>query len=120
MAERNYLLLKAQLQSGKRRADGSVTIPCVTAEEIDTAKFAEIDYYRSQNGWFAFFPNEAEVDLTQIPKENANVEGGKTPSQRLRSVLYVLYTQTKTTKTFPQFYDENMEKFIDLIKTKLE
>jgi len=115
----SVLKLKAQILPGSRKADGSVTLKFVTAEEIDTAKFAEIDSYRQQNGWLLFKLND--FDDKDIPKDNADVEGSKTPSERLRSVLYVLHIQNGGKKAdFPTFYKEQMDRFIDLIKSKLE
>jgi hypothetical protein len=43
----------------------------------------------------------------------------KTPSQRLRSVLFVLYKEQERTCTFDSFYSEHMEKFILHVKAKL-
>lgn len=112
------LKLKVQFQPGTRRADGSVTLKQVTAQEIETKDFADIDAYRGQMGWLMFKPNEfSEAD---IPKDNADVEG-KTHSQRLRSVLYVLHQQNGgDPKDFRQFYEQQMERFIDKVKDQLQ
>lgn len=112
------LKLKVQFQPGTRRADGSVTLKQVTAQEIETKDFADIDAYRGQIGWLMFKPNDfSEAD---IPKENADVEG-KTPSKRLYNVLYVLHQQSGGgAKDFRQFYEQQMERFIDKVKEKLQ
>lgn len=45
----------------------------------------------------------------------------KTQSQRIRSVLYLLYKQNnETTKSFNDYYIEKTEKFIEYLKSKLE
>ena len=45
--------------------------------------------------------------------------GGKTPSQRLRNVLYILFTQTKPGCTFDEFYIRQYDVVIDTYKAQL-
>lgn len=44
----------------------------------------------------------------------------KTPSQRLRAVLYVLWERKGSNGEFEVFYVASMEKFINRIKQELE
>jgi hypothetical protein len=78
------------------------------------------------------------VDLTITPLDEANPEkekidremDTKTSSQRLRSVLFVLYKQEDEANklgngangkiTFDEFYRNHMEKYIDHVKGKLD
>jgi hypothetical protein len=67
------------------------------------------------------------VDLTIIPEEtpedtySVNRElNTKTPSQRLRSVLFVLFKQKQTATSFEQFYESEMEQFIQIVKEQLD
>ncbi len=102
------LLVKAQLSSSPSRLkDGSVTLKFTTMEEIENDDFALMDQYWKQNGWLAFKLND--MSETDLPKENAVVEGQKTPSQYLRSNLFALHLAKGGTKdTFPQFYEKMM------------
>lgn len=119
MKQRNHLLLKAQLKPGKRYADGSVGIVFVTAEEIGTDKFAEIDSYRQQNGWLAFFPNE--VDLSAIPTENAEEDGTLKLWERQQKALYKLFMlEGGTPQDFGPYYREQMGKFQTAISEQIE
>jgi hypothetical protein len=70
-------------------------------------------------GWFLF--SESEIKEKDIPKEAApEFKSDKTPSQRLRSTLYVYWKQnTNQVKTFDTFYKEWMEKKITEIKETL-
>ncbi len=43
----------------------------------------------------------------------------KTPSQRLRASLYVLWEQRGSKGDFEEFYEDQMEKFIKRIKQEL-
>jgi len=66
-----------------------------------------------------------ECETTFTPKgvrEEITIEGKtdtKTPSQRLRSVLFILWKQTKTDELFDTWYAKKMEGFIDWVKNKL-
>jgi len=47
--------------------------------------------------------------------------GGKSPSKRLRDVLYVAYKQNpEGYKDSETYYMAKMEKFVDHVKSKLE
>lgn len=119
MEQRNHLLLKAQLKPGKRYSDGSVGINFVTAEEIGIDKFAEIDSYRQQNGWLAFFPNE--FDISSIPTENAEDEGSMKLWERQQKAIYKLFMlEGGSPKDFGPYYREQMEKFMSVISEQIE
>lgn len=51
--------------------------------------------------------------------EEVKTDGLKTPSERLRSVIFVLWEQTTKDKNFETFYIEIMDKIIEMIKRKL-
>jgi hypothetical protein len=44
----------------------------------------------------------------------------KTPSQRLRACLHVWWQQLGKNGSFNHFYDDQMEKLITFVKTKLQ
>lgn len=104
------LLVKAQLTSSPSRLkDSCVKLSFTTMEEVDNDDFALMDQYWKQNGWLMFKLNE--VDISDIPKENATVEGQQTPSQYLRSNLFALHMAKGGTKeTFPQYYQKMMDQ----------
>ena len=86
--------------------DGSLKITLVT-RALDPNTMAEI-----------FYSLNSEVVQIDIPEETDD----KSPSQRLRAVLYVLWEQQwkERFSTFALFYAHYMEKIIDQIKEKLE
>lgn len=113
------LQLKAQMMPGTRRADGSVTLKLVTAEEIDTELFAHIDQYRQQTGWLLFRPNQFEE--ADIPDNDAEIEGKRTLAETMKRSLYKLFMlQGGHKDDFHTFYREQMTKFQNLIGDKIE
>lgn len=71
-------------------------------------------------GWLLFAPTD-EIDNTHIPEERANAGVGmKTPSQRLRAVLFRLWEQAGKPGQFEDYYRSKMEIVIDRFKENLE
>ena len=76
---------------------------------------------RHVEGWLAFAPNNEELE---IPKEQAILDDEKSPSERLKNVLYVWYKQEteegKFVGLFETFRKEKMEVIIEGVKKKLK
>lgn len=69
-------------------------------------------------GWLVFKPNDT-ISPDEIPETTAE-PGVRTPSQRLRATIMVLWQQ-KGAKGDPEaFYRTTMEQLIEYMKTKLE
>jgi hypothetical protein len=60
-----------------------------------------------------------DPELLDVPDIKQEFKGDKTPSQRLRAVLYVLWEQQKVSEDFEAYYRRQIEKIIDSIKSKL-
>jgi len=75
--------------------------------------------FHQRFGWILFRENQfAEVD---VPDTDAPNDEDKTPSQRLRSVLYILFQQKgKPGENFEAFYRLNLEKAIERVKRLLD
>lgn len=113
------IILPAQINPPTLRKDGSAKITLDT-RELNAEEIFTIMSLRHKEGWLCFAPNEDEIE---IPEGNAEVDE-KSPSQRLRSVLFVLYKQEtgkgKFVGFFNTFYIERMEKLIQLLKDKID
>lgn len=95
--------------------DRGLTLGFSTNELADQEKVA-IAAFHGNFGWLAF--RENAVDLSDLPTEDAE-DKSKTPSKRLRAVLFILAKQ-KGIKDFEPFYRESVEKIIEQIKAKLD
>ena len=114
------LVLPALINPPTIRKDGSIKIS-FDSRELSAEEYMMVMGFRNTEGWLAFQSNEDGVP--DLPDERAEVDE-KTPSERLRSVLYVWYKQEsgkgKYVGTFEAFKVEKMEKIIDGVKSKLE
>ena len=115
----NPVQFPAQLAKIETRVDGSIKLSIET-QELNGQDMAALFGYRNLMGYVTFTPN-AETKV-EVPEINADTDMGKSPGQRLRDVLYVLYEQSGKSKydTFTQFYTVSMEKIINQVKDKLE
>jgi hypothetical protein len=60
------------------------------------------------------------LDEKNAPKYKIDKElEQKTPSNRLRNALYVLWEQSGSKEEFDDFYKKQMERFIEVVKEKL-
>lgn len=97
--------------------DGGLSVRFHTQEVNNEQKIAVMNFM-AQFGWLLFSSQEHddELELDKIRKDT----GGKTPSQRLRGVLYIEYQQSgKQDLTFEQYYAKRMEQFIGYVKQNL-
>lgn len=124
-------VIQAELKNYSRRADESVSLKLDSLLQLTSKDIAEID---SRRGDVAFVVltdstvgNVVDVDVDEILKnlpENDLYDNHKTPSQRLRNVLYVQLQQKigskPTTEEFADYYKRSMEAMISKIKATLE
>lgn len=114
----NGFKVEATMTRVASTVDGALSLGLHT-KELDPIEKVSIMEFHNKTGWMLFSPNKiTETDIPSLPAE----KGSKTPSQRLRSVLYILWSQsTETTRgEFEQFYNNRMELLIDQIKERLE
>lgn len=109
----------ATLEGVSTLKDGGVSVRLHT-QELNAGEKSTMFDHQGKFGWFLFAEqefDENELELEQIRKDT----GGKTPSQRLRSVLYIAYQQSgQQDKTFEQYYSQQMERFISRVKGALD
>lgn len=112
--------LPAQLNPISRRKDKSLKLSFETSE-MGTEAIVTLMALEGLEGWLSFAPNQ--TDLPEAPVENAEVEG-KTPAQRMRAVLFILFKQAvakgKYVGTFDGYYGEQVEKILNALKDKIE
>lgn len=91
----------------------------VDCQQIAPADMAELFLLGETQGWFFFKENPIkEINVKDLPPLEPSLK--QTPSQRLRSVLYLLWQQENPKQTFEQFYEIKMTQLISFVKAKLE
>lgn len=71
---------------------------------------------------------ETEIESIEIPEILPEMKGDKTPSQRLRGILYKLWEQkmdgiqigSPAYQTFPRFYEDYIFRLCESLKDKIK
>lgn len=104
----------------KPKVDKSWTLWFET-RELNGVDIQTLSEMMGSEGWIVISPND-DISEGDIPvgEADSGLEG-KSPSERLRNVLYVLWEQSgKPTGSFEIYRAAQMEKLIEVIKEKLE
>lgn len=107
---------EAQLTSFRSRADGSVGFSGVTPEMSSNEKVALFDLQNLLVEILIYPKDTKDADVIEVHREME----GKTPGQRLRAVLFVLWKKEGEKQAFEMFYSLMMEKIIEWVKRKLD
>lgn len=111
------LQIPAYIDGASTRKDGSLSIRVSTQELHPNVKLKIFDLLNTF-GWFMFKPSEKPIGSEELPDSEVE-DKSKTPSKRLRSVLYVLWESGEKKVTFDAYYRSKMEQIIEHVKTKL-
>lgn len=96
--------------------DGSATLSFSTRELTDE-EIIILRNFRLKEGWLLF--KENAIEASDIPEDDAPVEG-KTPTQRLYSVMFKVWKENKLGEDFEGWRRIQMEKIIEMYKKKID
>ena len=115
------ILLPAQIEGITTRKDKTIKLTIGT-QELSPADAAKMFYLNQQFCYMALKPEpftREETDMVESMK--ADLDSSKTPSQRLRSVLFRNYEQdNKGYKDFNTYYIGEMDRICEHYKSKLD
>ena len=117
------LVLPVSIETIATRHDGSVKIVMGTYELNTQSAVKLFDLRKSEALMYLSSDNISQEELDALDgfKLDAEKTDGKTPSQRLRAVLYVYWKQHKQKDIeFDIFYLKYMNRLIDRLKDKLD
>lgn len=113
-------LLSAIVEKLSTLKDGSITITIHT-QEMSPAKSAELFELRGKLS--AVYISPAEItskELALVDTVEPDLPG-KSPSRRMRNVLYILWKQDhEGFSEFPPYYESQMNKYIESMKQTIK
>ena len=115
------IIIPAQLDSLRTLADKTLKVTFET-QELNPQDLLGLMENLHQFGYLAFKMEPFKKDEKEMMDnlESGYKEAGKTPSQRLRAILYVTYqNNNEGFDTFTRFYDHHMEKICTHFNSKL-
>lgn len=92
----------------------------VDTQELKPDESAKVFELYDKFGFFLFKESDIKPEDLDIPDVKPEFKSDKTPSQRLRGVIYRYFEQLNSDTTFDDFYKKEMEKIIEHYKTKLQ
>jgi hypothetical protein len=115
------ILLPALIESITTRKDKTIKITIGT-QELTPADAAKIFYLNQQFCYMALKPEPfTREESESIDSLKADLDNSKTPSQRLRGILYLNYQQdNKGYKDFTTYYIAEVERICEHYKNKLD
>jgi|ERR1035437_4259592 hypothetical protein len=112
------LQFASQIESVNAKADKTLSIKIGTQELSPD----DASYLLSMMGnvvWVGIA--ETEIKSLEVPDVIPEFKGEKSPSQRLKAIIYVLWKEkTDQKEAFPRYYDSYLSKIIEQLKTKLD
>lgn len=95
-----------------------------TLENLTPEHLQRLISLENKLGWFTFNVDKIEavdlINLKDIKIDKSKYDKAKTPSQRLRSVLYIIWEKLGSKGVFQVYYDDILEKLINNYKEKLD
>ena len=120
MSDTNYFLAPAILPDHgiKTMADKGIRISFDT-QELTAEVMTQVFMLKGRMGYLIFSATPLNPELLDIPDISPDFKGEKSPSQRLRAVLYKLWEQQGASIDFAVFYRSKMDSIINQVKEKL-
>jgi len=115
--------LPAVLNKFESKANGAVKFIFTTQEHIPAFMLTTIMEFLDNAGYLNFAVRKIEsTDLQDLPEiDPVKYDESKSPSQRLRNVIYLYHMQKGGNKEdFTAYYLKAMERIINQYKDKLE
>jgi hypothetical protein len=115
------IVIPSTIESISTRADGSIKI-VIGTQELSPEKVGILFMHKNKLGYVAikeanFQPDEIDA-LTDIDEDLKNL--GKTASQRMRNVLFILFKQSNEGhEQFNDYYNHKMNTLIEHFKSKI-
>jgi len=115
------ILIPAQVESITTRKDKTLKVTIGT-QELSPNDAAQVFHLNQQFCYMAIKPEQFTKEETDIIESlKSDLSTAKTPSQRLRGILYLNYQQdNKGYKDFITYYASEIEKICEHYKNKLD
>ena len=107
----------AQIDSVLAKKDKTLSLKIGT-QELSSDESSYLLSLMGSQVWLAL--GETEIETLEIPDVVPEMKGEKTPSQRLKAIIYKIWElKTDQKETFPRYYENYMFKLCEMLKEKL-
>jgi hypothetical protein len=115
------IILEAQIEGIASKVDGTVTIK-ISTQELDKNAAGDVFGLRGKHCKVLLSDSNITTLESEMVDATPLVSGKKhkTPSQRMRAVLYRIWEQQGANEDFEVFYQNEMNKVIEHYRSKLD
>jgi len=119
MSEETLLSVPAEIKKAETMSDRGLKLVIYT-QELNSADSAALFKLKGNSGFFLFKSTKiSESDVATIPNEIKEFKTDRTPSERLRAVIYRVWEQTAQKESFQQFYGRHIDQICEQYKEQL-
>ena len=118
---KNLFQTSAQIQKIMTLVDGGVKLDCIT-QELSPQEATILFSLKGKQGWFLFKEAPMKEEDIEIPEIEGEFKKDKTPSERLRSRMFVFFTKhlSRKPEDFNDWYKKQIEKIGQSYLEKME
>lgn len=112
----NKFSVAATLEGVRALKEGGLSLS-FHSQELSKEEMVSVMQFYQSFGYLLFSPEQLGEE--DIPKEKLSADEEKSPSKRLRSILFILWKQQGGEGDFEAFYRKKMEAIIEQLKGRL-
>jgi hypothetical protein len=119
--DKQVFQIPATLSKCEALAHSTMKMTFHTQEGIDSDSMKRLFELYEKTGWLSFNVEKIEAkNIANLPQIDPKQYEGKSPSQRLRSVLYVLWQKKGSPGIFEDLYIKMMGRFQKQVSDEIE
>ena len=112
------LQFSAQIDSVLAKKDKTLSVKIGT-QELSAEDSSYLLSLMGSQIWLGLA--ETEIETLEVPEVIPEMKGEKSPSQRLKAIIYKIWElKTDQKETFPRYYESYMFKICEQLKNKLD
>lgn len=112
----NKFSVAATLEGVRALKEGGLSLS-FHSQELSKEEMVSVMQFYQSFGYLLFSPEQLGEE--DIPKEKLSTDEEKSPSKRLRSILFIIWKQQGGEGDFEAFYRKKMEAIIEQLKSRL-
>lgn len=105
----------AIIKKPKQLDEGSISMTVITLRELLSEEMTALFQLSNKEGWFCFKEVKMKLNEIDVPEIVPEFKTDKTPSQRLRGVVYRMWERTDMKQPFPDYWRKQSDIICDYL-----
>ncbi len=120
--ETSIFQVPAEVSKVQSMSNRSIRLQIDTQENITDEEIAKLFAFFEKVGWFTFLPEERKIDAADVlttPEWKPEFPEEKSPSSRMRGVIYRIWESRGKSGDFNDYYKKQMDKLCEALKEQI-